>query len=80
MRYDAILRARVSAELKQRLEELAAAERRDLPDYLRMVLEDYCDQQSEIMRLPKGKDGRYPPLPPRCTEMNEHPRRKPSKP
>lgn len=51
MSYDDLIKFRSTSLLVKRLERIAVEQRRDLPDLLRIVLEDYAKAQEQQLGL-----------------------------
>jgi hypothetical protein len=51
MSYDDLIKFRSTSDLVARLERIAKQQRRDLPDLLRLVLEDYAKEQEQELQL-----------------------------
>ena len=53
-KYDDLIMIRMTSELRKRLEQLAADDRRTLAEYCRLILEDYAEPKRKTNR----KDGK----------------------
>lgn len=56
MSFDDLIKFRAPGELAARLERIAQARRRKLPDLLRIVLEDYAADEEKQLGLPALKE------------------------